>query len=120
VELRQGDLFAPVVDEAPWDLIVSNPPYIPTADIETLDDDVTAHEPRLALDGGADGFDIHRRLADEAHTRLRPGGSLLVEVGAGQAQGLQALLEATGAYAEVDVATDFGGIERVVIATTRA
>ncbi|MBC7171964.1 MAG: peptide chain release factor N(5)-glutamine methyltransferase, partial [Polyangiaceae bacterium] len=116
VELRRGDLFDPVRDEAPFDLIVSNPPYIPSADIETLDADVRDHEPRMALDGGADGFDFHRRLVSASPTLLVPGGSLLIEVGAGQAEALEALIRSDGRYEDVRSVIDYGGIARVVAA----
>jgi release factor glutamine methyltransferase len=120
VELRRGDLFDAVSDEAPFDLVVSNPPYIPTAEIETLDADVRAYEPRMALDGGADGFGFHRRLVDGAPALLAAGGSLLVEVGAGQADALAKALEARGSFEDVCTIVDFGGIERVVAATRRS
>ncbi len=119
VDFRLGDLFDAVRGEPPFDLVVSNPPYIPTAEIETLDADVRAYEPRMALDGGADGFELHRRLASGAASYLAPGGSLLVEVGMGQAPQLEKTLAAAGPYGEVRSVLDYGGIARVVAATKR-
>jgi release factor glutamine methyltransferase len=80
IEFRQGDLFSAVSAEARFDLIVSNPPYIPTARIETLEIEVREHEPRGALDGGGDGQDFYRRLAAEAATYLRPAGCIMLEL----------------------------------------
>jgi release factor glutamine methyltransferase len=79
--------------------VVSNPPYIPTADIATLQPEVRDHEPRLALDGGADGLDAYRQLAPEILRVLRPGGSFAVEVGVGQAAEVERLFQAAGAVA---------------------
>lgn len=82
VVLGQGDLFAPVAalaDGRPFDLIVSNPPYIPTDNIAGMGRHVAEHEPRLALDGGADGLDPHRRMLAEAGAYLAPGGRMFLE-----------------------------------------
>jgi release factor glutamine methyltransferase len=83
ITFLQGDLFAPVPAEGQFDFIVSNPPYIPSAEIATLAPDVRDHEPRLALDGGADGFAVFDRLVGGAANYLKPGGYLLVEIHAG-------------------------------------
>ena len=80
-----GSLFAPVAGRR-FDLIVSNPPYIPTADIESLDQEVRDYDPRAALDGGSDGLHIYRSLIPAAVGHLNPGGWLLVEIGVGQAK----------------------------------
>jgi release factor glutamine methyltransferase len=74
-----------------FDLIVSNPPYVPSAEIETLAPEVRDHDPRLALDGGADGLDFYRRLAAEAASHLRPGGRIMLEAGDGQAEQIRRL-----------------------------
>ena len=99
----------------PFDMIVSNPPYIPTRDWEQLMPEVRDHEPRLALDGGADGLEAYRRIAIQAVQVLSPEGWLLVEVGIGQAAVVNALFRAAGL---VDVAQrdDYAGIPRVVMA----
>jgi len=80
IEFRQGDLFEAVPAGAQFDLIVSNPPYIPTARIETLEVEVREHEPRGALDGGKDGQDFYRHLAAEAAAYLRPEGCIMLEL----------------------------------------
>ena len=80
IDFRQGDLFAAAPKGARFDLIVSNPPYIPTARIATLEAEVREHEPRGALDGGPDGQNFYRRMAAEAHRWLRPTGCVMVEL----------------------------------------
>jgi release factor glutamine methyltransferase len=80
VQFSQGDLFAATPPDARFDLIVSNPPYIPSARIDTLEAEVRVYEPRGALDGGTDGQDFYRRIAAEAGARLRPAGCVMVEL----------------------------------------
>ncbi len=96
-----------------FDLIVSNPPYIPAGDIAGLAVDVRGFEPRLALDGGGDGLDLLRRVIDGAPPLLSPGGALAVEVGAGEAPDVATLFAARG-FEDVAVARDYGKIDRVV------
>lgn len=110
VDVRQGDLFAPFAGET-FDLIVSNPPYIPTADLAGLQDEVKK-EPALALDGGADGLIFYRRIAAEAPAYLAPGGWLLLEIGSDQAASVSALLGAD--FEEISVYSDLNGLSRVV------
>lgn len=110
-----SDLDASVPAESRFDLITANPPYIPTAELATLDRDVRDHEPRLALDGGPDGLDLVRRVIAAARARLRPGGVVALEVGQGQAAALGPLLDASG-FTRVEVARDTAGIDRVVSA----
>ena len=88
-----GDGFGALPPEIRFDLIASNPPYIPSAEIETLEPEVREHDPRCALDGGADGLDFFRRLAKEAARFLKPGGRLMVEFGAGQEKAVSEILE---------------------------
>lgn len=97
---------------ARFDLIVANPPYVATSDLERVAPELR-HEPRVALDGGADGLDVVRRLIEEAPARLAPGGWLLLEIGAGQASAVEALLGSAGASRR-EVIRDLAGIERVV------
>lgn len=108
-----GSLLEPVAGRR-FDLIVSNPPYIPSADIAQLAPEVRDGDPRLALDGGPDGLDIYRRLIPGALEHLSPGGWLLVEVGAGQAARVAELFRETDGYGDVIIARDPAGIERVV------
>jgi release factor glutamine methyltransferase len=112
-DVLQGDLDAPLPEGARYDLITANPPYIPTPELAALPADVRDHEPHLALDGGADGLDVVRRIVAVAGRRLRGGGILAVEVGHDQAARAVALLEAAG-FAAVERRRDYGGIERVV------
>lgn len=110
-QLRTGDLMAGL--EEGFDVIVSNPPYIPTGDLDGLDPEVRLHDPRLALDGGADGLDFYRRILAGAPARLRPGGLLAVEVGAGQAMAVAEGMRQAG-FGEVSIHADLAGIDRVV------
>ena len=112
LRLLQGSLFAPVPGER-FDLISGNPPYIPSADIAGLPVDVRDFEPRLALDGGADGLELVREIAAQAASHLAPGGLLALEIGADQGAAALAILQQRG-YAEVEVARDLGGRDRVV------
>jgi len=112
IELREGDLLTALPADIVPDLVLANLPYIPTAEIAGLSKDVQS-EPRLALDGGADGLAIVKRLIEMAAQRLRPGGAILLEIGAGQAGATEQLLRQTG-FAEVHSLRDYAGIERVV------
>ena len=94
--LLRGD-WTEGLGDAGFDLVVSNPPYIPTADIETLDPEVRDHEPHLALDGGADGLDAYRRLAPEVLRVLRGDGVFAFEIGHDQAAAVHAILAEAGA-----------------------
>jgi len=116
VAFRQGDLFAAVDPALRFDLVTANPPYIPSGDLATLQLDVRDHEPRLALDGGADGLTLLRRVVAEAPARLVPGGVLAVEVGAGEAPVVAGLFEQAAAFSGVAVQRDYARIERVVSA----
>jgi release factor glutamine methyltransferase len=96
VTVLVGDLFAPLPADARFDLIVSNPPYIAASEIDTLEIGVRQFEPRLALDGGADGLDFYRRLAAGAAGWLKPGGHLMAEVGWTQDEAVRELFAAAG------------------------
>jgi release factor glutamine methyltransferase len=98
---------------ARFDLVTANPPYIPSGDIGGLGPDVRDHEPRLALDGGADGLDVVRRVVEAARRHLNPQGLVALEVGHDQALRAAALLEGAG-FKDVERSKDYGGIERVV------
>lgn len=116
VEFLQGDLLEPL--KAKGDLlnaIVSNPPYIPKADIVTLASDVKAYEPMGALDGGEDGLDFYRRLLAESGDLLKDGGFLAMEVGIHQAHHLEALAKDMSQWGKCEILRDLAGIERVVI-----
>ena len=98
----------------PFDLIVSNPPYIRSADIAALAKEVRNHDPLAALDGGADGFDAYRALIPQATSLLAPGGVLIVEAGEGQSPGIQALMAEAGLTAGTAPKADLGGVPRAV------
>ena len=112
VTLHQGDLFAALEEALTFDMIVSNPPYIPAADCLELQAEVL-REPMMALDGGADGYDFYRRIAQEAPRRLNPGGTLLMEVGYDQAEHVMQLCEAAG-LTRVAIHEDYQHIPRIV------
>lgn len=93
IEFHMGDGFAALPPGLIFDLIVSNPPYIPAAEIATLDSEVRDYEPFMALDGGVDGLDFYRRLALEAPQYLSPEGRIMLEFGDGQAEALRSIFE---------------------------
>ncbi len=113
VSFRQGDLLEGIAP-ASFDFIVSNPPYISSSDCDSLQPEVM-REPRLALDGGADGCDLYRRIASEAKTVLVPGGKLMMELGIGESACLSSLLSGLG-YSDVRVRKDYSGIDRIILA----
>lgn len=104
--------------DARFDLVMSNPPYIETAAIDALEPEVRDHEPRLALDGGADGLDAYRAITGRARALLAPGGALVFEIGATQADAVAALARAALPEAEITVAADLGARPRAVVACT--
>ncbi|MBI3031010.1 MAG: peptide chain release factor N(5)-glutamine methyltransferase [Candidatus Rokubacteria bacterium] len=119
VELLAGDLLEPVAGAAGTvDLVIANPPYIRSADLADLPQEVRDWEPGEALDGGPDGMAVHRRLIAESPRVLRPGGWLLMEMGEGQAADLSAAMEAAG-FEAVGVQQDLRGIERMIAARKR-
>lgn len=112
-EFKKGDWFSPVDEADVFDLIVSNPPYIETADMQTLMSDVKDYEPATALDGGEDGLQCYRRITADATSFLRPGGTLAVEVGIGQDSAVSRLFEDAG-FVDVSIHADLAGVNRVV------
>jgi release factor glutamine methyltransferase len=113
VHFFQGSLLEPFAGRC-FDMIVSNPPYIPQAELDTLQPEVRGYEPMGALDGGVDGLDFYRAIVAQAPGHLTPGGWLLFEVGAGQAPDVLALLQGAGFSQECFTEQDPAGIERVV------
>jgi len=112
-----GDLFSPFrlfEKREPFDLILSNPPYIVRSEIGNLAREVKDFEPIIALDGGEDGFDFHRKIISRCPKYLRRGGWLLLEVGQGQAGEVSEMLEKTGRFSPIERIQDLSGIERVV------
>ena len=110
---REGDLFAAVPGEGPFDLVAMNPPYVPAGEIAGLMPEVRDYEPRLALDGGPEGLDLIRRLIAAAPRELKPGGWLVLEVGEGQAEKVAAL--AADPLQVEAIRKDLRGVPRIVI-----
>lgn len=117
VEFRQGDLLAPVAGQK-FAAIVSNPPYIPEAELGGLAPEL-AHEPRLALAGGRDGLDFYRRIVAGAGGHLAAGGFVALEVGAGQARAVGDLANPDSGLRPAEIVKDYAGIDRVVILERR-
>lgn len=111
----QSDGFLGLSKEPRFDLILSNPPYVPTDEIETLEPEVRLHDPRMALDGGQDGLLFYRLLATEAPAFLQPDGLLMAEFGAGQAAAIQDILAREG-WRTLEIGRDLSHIERFVVA----
>ena len=109
--LRQSDLFSEIPER--FDVITANPPYIESAEIESLSVEVRDYEPRLALDGTADGLAFYRRLAAESGAHLKPGGRLYLEIGMAQGAAVASLLEAA-AFSDIQIIRDLAGRDRIV------
>jgi release factor glutamine methyltransferase len=120
IEFRHGDLLEPVAGLEPFDAILSNPPYIATARIDSLETGVKDFEPRIALDGGPTGLEVVSRLIEQAVDLLKPGGHLILEIGTDQEQPVRALIEARGAFTLAATIRDFAGHPRVIRATMTA
>ena len=115
----QGDLFGALpADGGQFDMIVSNPPYIPGGDIEGLMPEVGVSEPRSALDGGEDGLVFYRRILAEGIPFLKPGGWLLLEIGAGQGAAVKEMLRGADLSA-AEIRKDYAGLDRVVLGKKR-
>lgn len=119
VTFQHGDLFSAIPDASPFEIIVSNPPYIGDNELPTLPDDVKNHEPHSALFAGADGLDIVRKLIATAPQHLIPGGCLLLEIACEQAETVQHLFAANGSYEEITIVNDTTHRPRVLHAKKR-
>ena len=115
ITLVDSDLFDAFLKDRKFDVIVSNPPYIPTKVIEELQPEVRDHEPMLALDGREDGLYFYRRLALESGSFLKPGGAVYFEIGYDQGEAVSGLLRAAG-FKNIQVIQDAAGLDRVVCA----
>lgn len=115
--LAESDLFSGLPD-GPFDVIVSNPPYIPSAEVDSLEPEVRDHEPRLALDGSADGLRFYRLLAARCREHLTPGGCIYFEIGCDQGEAVKGLLEENG-YGRIEIRKDAPGRDRVVKAVLK-
>lgn len=114
LQFIQSDLFQNVIGQ--YEIIVSNPPYIQSAVIETLMPEVKDYEPRLALDGTEDGLFFYRRIVAESRDYLTGGGMLYFEIGHDQAESVKSLMQEAG-FAEINVVKDYAGLDRVVYGT---
>ncbi len=117
IQFFPGNGFSALRDLSPieFDLIVSNPPYIPSGEIETLDPEVRDFDPRGALDGGTDGLDFYRRLAGEARDFLKPEGRLMLEFGDGQAEAIKRIFEEQKWVVEA-IREDYTQRQRILVA----
>jgi release factor glutamine methyltransferase len=114
IRFLRGDLLSPVAEER-FEIVVSNPPYVPSVDRPTLSVEVRNYEPELALFAGDDGLEVYRRLIPDSFRVLVPGGFLVLEIGYGQQPAIAALLSASG-FAEIEFLPDLQGILRVACA----
>jgi release factor glutamine methyltransferase len=113
--IHLGDLFAPFSLDRRWDCLVANPPYVESGDIAALQTEVRDHDPRLALDGGADGLDLVRRIATEGRNRLRGGGLLALEIGDTQGQLARQIVGDAG-WKDVRIGPDLAHRDRILTA----
>jgi len=117
IRFFQGDLLEPLIAAGERvDVLVSNPPYIPSGDLAFLQPEVRDHEPRLALDGGADGLEAYRRIVRQIGRLSEPPRLVAFEVGQGQAGAVAAMLADAGWWPELEIVRDYAGIERHVLA----
>ncbi|MGE5818415.1 MAG: peptide chain release factor N(5)-glutamine methyltransferase [Deltaproteobacteria bacterium] len=115
IRFAQGDLFAPVAEERErFDLILANPPYIRSGDLAELAPEIREWEPMAALDGGADGLDIYRRIVNECHSYLAGEGHLLFEIGDGMAKAVGQMFANAGGFETAALLRDYAGKERVI------
>ena len=110
------DAFCGRLGKKKFNLIISNPPYIPPSVIEGLEPEVRDHEPMMALDGGEDGLDFYRIIAQQAPEHLKKGGVLMMEIGFDQKEAVKSLLQETGRFEKVVGLTDLTGKDRIIVA----
>lgn len=113
VDFIESDLFQGLKKSKKFDIIVSNPPYIPTEEIETLDEEVKKYDPKLALDGGKDGLDFYRKIIMDAGQHLKKDGLIFFEIGKGQFSSVKKILEKNG-FVDIQGLKDYNKIYRVV------
>jgi release factor glutamine methyltransferase len=119
VKFQEGDLFSPFcgkLRKRKFDLIITNPPYIQTDVIPTLQREVKDHEPMSALDGGKDGLDFYRRIAAEAPFHLNKNGVLMMEIGYDQRISVTELLQQTAKFSDIICLQDLAGKDRIIAA----
>ena len=115
LHLFVGDWLIPLQKNGRlFDLIISNPPYIPSGDIQELQPEISRYEPHVALNGDADGLSCLKKIIFDAHRFLKPHGSLILEIGYDQKTAVQQIIERCGEYDEVVFLKDYGGMDRIV------
>lgn len=117
IRFLSGDLFNPIREgglNQKFNLVLANPPYIPSGMIDRLQREVSGYEPRLALDGGEDGLLFYRRISGELGEFLNPGGMVALEIGAEQGEAVASLLQDTGLFSKIEVIPDLAGLPRIV------
>jgi release factor glutamine methyltransferase len=122
IKLLCGDLFDPLVpqlDVEEFDLIVCNPPYTTATEFKSLDKNIKAYEPRIALYAGEDGLDVYRRIAEKVDQFLKPNAALMLEIGYAQGQAVRELLEKANCFAEITIEKDPHDNDRIAIAKKR-
>jgi len=118
ITFLEGDLFSPFKKrhlEEKVDFLVSNPPYIVKREIDSLMPEVAYHEPRIALDGGEDGFSFYRRIIEGAPEYLKPQGYLVLELGIDQVSRVKEMIEKTSKFESIEIIKDYSEIDRVII-----
>ncbi len=113
ITFLQSDLFSALSRHSKFDWVVSNPPYISARDLTCLPAGIREYEPMLALDGGADGLDVIKRIIAETYIVLRPGGRLAIEIGYGQSEEVQKITDEIGKYSDYSIIKDYSGIPRI-------
>lgn len=117
VNFFESNMFSGLKKNSKFDIIVSNPPYISTKEIQLLDEEVKNHDPHISLDGGDDGLDFYRIISENAPTFLKNDGMLVLEIGEGQANAVKKLLSAN--FKNIKIIKDYNNIQRIVIATAK-
>lgn len=116
IEFIKSDLFTQyAIRNTQYDIIVSNPPYIPSAEIDNLQPEIS-YEPRIALDGGKDGLEIYRKIIHQAPRHLQQGGFLILEMGFNQAKEIKNIFQKYGNFKILKVIKDYNNIDRVIVA----
>jgi len=115
VILNHGNYWEPFINPSPFDIIVSNPPYIPTSEIDLLQPEIKNYEPKVALDGGCDGLTIIRHIINHANNFLKSKGYLVLEIGADQKKAVTDIAISTGFYDSIICHPDYAGLDRVII-----
>ncbi|MBO1004804.1 peptide chain release factor N(5)-glutamine methyltransferase [Pseudogracilibacillus auburnensis] len=116
IEFRQGDLLEPLLKEK-WDIILSNPPYIPIDEKDFLSEVVRDHEPNEALFGGVDGLDFYRRFAEDLPNLVKSRALIGFEIGAGQGEDVAAIMKSAFPKAKIEIINDINGKDRIVLVT---